>query len=119
MKVIDVAEKFPVFDVPTGLAVSLIAAGTHKQFIPTPKPAPAAKTTWWIVRGQQIEDYEFPPEIRYRCDTCGGHIGVMQGPTVERTQKFLHCKTQESVPDDIQRQYREMRQSWEKRFGGK
>src|SRR5712671_5788793 len=118
MKVIDVAEKHPAFDIPNGLGQSLIAAGTHKLFVPVAHLFKPANTTWWVTRGHQLEDVEFSPEIRFRCDTCNSGIGVMSGPTAQ-TQKFTHCRIHEDVPQDIQRQYKDMRANWEKRFGSK
>src|SRR5712672_4218228 len=114
MKIVDVQEKHQPFDVASGLAESLIAQGTHKQFIKL-DPAPLPNTRWSVREGDRVEDYIHPPQIWYSCSSCGNK-GFMEGPNCHRTQKFFHCLVQEQVPPAVQQQYADLRKAWEKRF---
>jgi hypothetical protein len=111
MKIVDVAEQHPPFDVPSGLAESLIAAGTHKQFISS-KPKTIQRLTWRACRGARIEDVLDAPFIAYKCDGCGNN-GQMSGPTCHRTQTVRCCGVSTKVPDGIAKQFVQFRQEWE------
>jgi hypothetical protein len=112
MKLIDIEEKHPPFDVASGMAAALIAAGTAKKYEPL-VPASVPNTTWKATEGYRGPDHVESPVIRYSCASCGIR-GTMSGPSCEKTQKFHHCGTSESVPEDVQRTFRVLRIAWDR-----
>ena len=100
------------YHVAQGVGQALVAAGVAQEVIPF-TPAPTPNTTWAAIEGYRGQDYVEAPVIRYSCASCGTR-GEMAGPTVERTQKFNHCGTAESVPEDVQRRFRVLRIGWDK-----
>jgi hypothetical protein len=111
MKVVDVAEQHPPFDVPSGLAQSLIAAGTHKQYVSN-KPKTQQQLTWKACRGSEYNGVLEPPFIFYRCSGCS-NSGQISGPTCHRTQTVRCCGSQAKVPDDIAEQFAKLRKEYE------
>ena len=111
MKLVDVAEQHPPFDVPSGLAAGLIAAGTHKQYVSN-KPKTVQRLTWRACRGARIEDVFDAPFITYKCDGCG-NSGQISGPSCHKTQVVRCCGVSTKVPDDIAKQFVQFRQEWE------
>jgi hypothetical protein len=111
MKLVDVEEKFPPFDVPSGLAAGLIAAGTHKQYVSN-KPKTVQRLTWRACRGPEYNGVLEPPFIFYRCEGCT-NSGQMSGPTCHRTQIVRCCGAQAKVPDEIAEKFVALRKEYE------
>jgi hypothetical protein len=112
MKVIDPQELKPPYDVASGLAETLIAAGLAKKYEPL-IPAKMPQTAWQATEGFRMEDDVESPIIRYSCASCGLK-GQMSGPNCETTQKLHHCNSVEAVPGDVQRTFRTLRIAWER-----
>jgi hypothetical protein len=121
MKLIDVEEKHPPFDVASGQAEALLATGKVKKYDTSLKEAltPYHVTTFRVMTGHQVEDYQFPPEIGWTCGHCGP--GRISGPNAHK-QRIYHVPPHgfvEEIPSDIATQFIAARKAWEKRFGKK
>ena len=111
MKLIDVEELHPPFDVPSGQAEALIATGKCKQYI-TNKPKTVQRLTWRVCRGARIEDVLDAPFITYKCDGCG-NSGQMSGPTCHKTQVARCCGASTKVPAGIADRFAQLRKEYE------
>jgi hypothetical protein len=112
MKLVDVDELKPPFDVASGMAEALIATGKVKRYAPV-IPAKLPKTTWQAREGYRGQDYVESPVIVYACASCGSR-GELSGPTCEEPQRLSHCNTSEAVPADVQRAFRVLRIAWDR-----
>jgi hypothetical protein len=112
LKIINKDGRTPAYDVASGLGQALIASGVAEIYVPS-TPARFPQTTWRAAEGFRGQDYVEAPRIFYSCGSCGNR-GQMEGPTCEKTQTFSHCGTSEEVPADIRRDFRRMREAWEK-----
>jgi hypothetical protein len=100
------------YHVAQGVGQALIAAGVAELHTPF-EPAKLPNTTWKATEGYRGPDHVEAPVIHYSCSSCGIR-GTMSGPSCEKTQKFHHCGVAESVPEDVQRQFRVLRIGWER-----
>jgi hypothetical protein len=112
MKLIDVEEKFPPFDLPTGLAVERIESGKFKQYIPADKPKPVQQLTWRVFRGEENRGVLDPPFITYHCASCCNG-GQMSGPSCHKTQVARCCGGFTTVPSDIAERFVALRKEYE------
>lgn len=122
MKIQDKKHEHPCFDCASGMAAGLIATGNFEQYVPpefsldtagNKKPKLYANATWVAREGKRSSDgdFRYDPEIVYSCSSCGNK-GIMTGPTVHKTGKFLHCGVVDTVPKDVQQKYAELRKAW-------
>jgi hypothetical protein len=106
MKLQDIEKKFPPFDKPSGEAAYLLDTGKFVQYVePTLEIKP--NLVWAVKPGPRVEDYEYPPFIRYGCTKCG-QAAMVSGPNAT-AQHVRHCGLVEPVPVHIAAQFKEMR----------
>lgn len=112
MKLIDIKELNPPYDLPKGLGEALIASGLAKKYEPF-TPAALPNTTWKACEGYRGRDYVEAPRIVFSCSSCGNR-GQMEGPNCEKTQSFVHCDTTEFVPAEVKKEFRRLRDAWDR-----
>ena len=112
MKVVNRDGKTQPYDVASGLGQALIASGVAELYTPkTPDRFP--QTTWRAAEGFRGRDYVESPRIFFSCSSCGNR-GQFEGPTCDRTQTFSHCGVNEAAPADVRKEFRRLRETWEK-----
>ena len=108
MRLIDKEHKHPAFDAPSGMAAALLATGTVEVYKSTPGDVRADALLvsaplngkrqitckedhvvhFQVVKGPQVDDVKFPPEIHYSCAICGN--GQITGKNSQQGKVFHH-----------------------------
>lgn len=116
MKLIDVQELHPPFDVPSGMAAGLLAGPEpkFKQYIPPSddKPKKQQDLSWAAKPGARVEGIWDSPYIVCHCKTCGD-TAIFTGSTCHRTQIQRCCGGSSKVPEHIAAEYAALRKAWE------
>jgi hypothetical protein len=99
--------------VSTDVGRGFIDAGLAEEVKPKVE-RPEPNTTWKVIDGAVVGDYQHKPAIVYKCATCGNGA-VSDGPTVHKTVQFRHCGIVEPVPQEFANEYVRRREAYDKR----
>jgi len=130
VKIQDIQKKYPPFDVAEGLGHAFISQGTHVELTSSLTAAAAPVRLEWSVRaGSRVEDYDYPPVVRWKCVTpnCMGYdSGCKESGTIEsfvgtahKTAKIFHQGSKFTCPEHIAEEYVKAFAAWAKRVGRK
>ncbi len=123
MRLVDIGHKHPPFDVASGLAAALLATGTVEVYVAPifnvggVEATKAGKhiTHFQVQVGRIVEDFQYPPFLRYSCSDCGS--GTIEGPNAHK-QKIHHQPPKpfaQEVPGDVAVAFIAMRKAYDKR----
>jgi len=92
------------FDVPRNLGVALLVIGKG-DIVEPPPPAPRElnpQSHWSIV--ENLNPAGVPYTIYAKCDNCK-NVASCSGPTAQKTMRYQHCGTVETVPTELAARY--------------